>query len=290
VATGLGWAFTGVLLSYCARRQVATVTLLGPMNLLGLLIVFTVLPDYGRLRGGLLAGEWALAGVMLAAGMINAWGLLTLQRAMRRGHHGVTWAIGQSAMVVPFLVGVLVFGDAPGAWRLVGFAAILVSLFVLGRAEAEPDAATERQAGSGWMLQALSALALLGVGQVLSALPSYLPALADGARLRLPMFLLGNGSVMVVLWGRHGGRPDRRTLALALIGCVTGLAATLAMFRGLDLLAAVRLGALGFPIAVGTCIVGFATYSAAVLREPLTRERAMGLLLGLAGVVLLAIS
>jgi hypothetical protein len=53
--------------------------------------------------------------MMLAAGMINAWGVLTLQRAMRRGHHGVTWAIGQSAMVVPFLVGVLVFGDALGA-------------------------------------------------------------------------------------------------------------------------------------------------------------------------------
>lgn len=287
VATGFAWTFTGVILSWCSRHRLAPVMLLGPQSLLGVLVVFAVMPDYTRLRAGPTAGEWALVAVMLMAGMVNACGVLTLQRAMHRGHHGVTWAIGQSAMVLPFLVGVLVFGESPSPWRLLGLLAILASLFTLGYVESTPVEAN-KPAGPAWGLLALAALALLGSGQTLSALPSYMPALIDAAHLRLPVFYLGNGAIMIVLWRRHGGQPDRRIMILAIIGVVTGLSGTLALFHGLDLLAQARLASLGFPIAVGTCIVGFAVYSSAVLREPLTRGHLVGMMLGAAGVTLLA--
>jgi len=288
IGTGLAWAFTGVLLSYCAQRRIAATVLLGPQSIVGLTIIFATLPSYSQLRLGMPAGGWILAALMLAAGTINACGLLTLQHAMQRGHHGMTWAIGQSAMVLPFLLGVLVFGESPSVWRFVGLGAILISLFTFGRVRSTPVAASAQAAQPIWLPIALVALVLLGASQILSSLPSHIPALTDSARLRIPMFYLGNGAIMIVLWAQRGSRPDKRVLTLALVGAMTGVTGMLALFRGLDLLAAARLTSLGFPIAVGTCIVGFALYSAGILREPLTRTHIIGMALGVVGLALLA--
>lgn len=54
---------------------------------------------------------------------------------------------------------------------------------------------------------ALGARVLLGLGQALTSLPSHFPALADTARLRMPMIYLGNGAVFLGLWWHQGGRP-----------------------------------------------------------------------------------
>jgi drug/metabolite transporter (DMT)-like permease len=297
-ATGLSWAFGGALMSYCASRRIAVVTMLGPQLVLGLLVVSCVLPDYGAIAGGLPPGGRALAGVMLGAGMVNAFGLLAMQRAMKKGHHGLTWAIGQSAMVLPFLTGVLVFGEEPARGRLAGLAAMLAGIAVLGYAQkARPrPGATAPQAGEkgpassqawSWFLAALAALLLLGAGQALMTLPSHVPALTDSARLRLPLLYLGNAAIILTLWGRQGGRPGRLTLALALVGTVLGLAGGVALFHGLDLLAGADLASIGFPIAVGSCVLSFAAYSALVLRETFTRRHVAGIALGLAGMVLL---
>jgi drug/metabolite transporter (DMT)-like permease len=287
VATGLGWAFLGVQLSYCAQRRIPMVTMLGPQQVLGLLIVFSVVPDYPAISKGLSHDTWLLAAVMLAAGVLNAVGLLALQRAMRMGHHGVTWVIGQSAVILPFLAGMVLFGEPSTAVRWCGVGAIIAGIVALGCARHEQE--VERPSSMfSWFAVAASALVLLGVGQVLQTLPSHLAGLADAMRLRIPLLSFGNGAIILVLWLRDGGRPARRTLAMAAIGTVIAVVATLTLFRGLDILAQAGMGALGFPLAIGSSVVGFAVYSAVVLREPVTRWHVAGMALGGLGMLLLA--
>jgi drug/metabolite transporter (DMT)-like permease len=257
------------------------------MQIFGLLIVFCIVPDYRMLANGLPPGGWTLMGVMLAAGVVNAFGILALQRAMRKGHHGITWAIGQSAMIVPFLAGVLIFGEPPAAVRLAGVGAVLASLAAFGYAREDGARGRPPSKSWSWFLMALAALGILGVQQSLTSLPSHMPALTDTARLRIPFMFLGNAAIILALWRRDGGRPSRLTLALALVGVVIGVPGSLALIRGLDLLAGGSMASLAFPVAVGSCVLSFAAYSALVLRETFTRWHVAGMAVGLTGMILL---
>lgn len=290
LTTGLAWAFTGVLLSHCARNRIRAVTLLGPQMALGLLLAFSILPNHRALAGGLPLSAWLLAAVLIGSGLLNAMGILTMQRAMRAGHHGITWAIGQSAMVLPFLAGTLLFGEPVSSLHLVGVGAIVISLAVLGGTRKDTEVQDRRENPRSWFLLAVATLVLLGLGLVMAALPSHMPRLTDPANLRVPSLCLGNAIIYLTLWGREGGMPDRRTMALAVVGAIVGTASTLTMFCGLDLLSQAQMAAVGFPIAVGTCVVSFGLYSAVVLREPVTRWHLVGLALGLVGVVCVSTS
>lgn len=288
ILTGLCWTFVGALLSYCASNRIAVVTLLGPQSIMAIVVSVLVLPDYSILGRGVSSGMWALIGVMLAAGLANGFGILLMQKAMGLGHHGMTWAIGQSALMMPFLVGVLLFGEKPTLWRVVGVCAIVLSLVIFGAAGEHKENGQWRKTPRSWFLLALASLVILGAAQAFMTLPSHLPTLTDTANLRMPLLYLGNGAVIVALWHRCGGRPTKLTLWLAVVGVVIGFVATFALFRGLDLMARCQLVSLGFPIAVGACIVAFALYSALWLREPFTRRHLAGLILGLTGMVLLS--
>ncbi len=288
IFTGLCWTFVGAVLSYCTRNRIAVVTLLGPQSVLAVLIAFWFLPDYSLLRQGMPAGMPALVGVMLAAGLANGIGILVMQRAMSMGHHGMTWAIGQSALIMPFLAGLLIFHEPPTVWRLAGVGAILSSLVVFGLAREHAEEGHSRKVPRSWFPLALATLVILGVGQVLITMPSHIPALTDTARLRMPLIYFGNGAVIFALWHRQGGRPSRRTLALAVIGVAIGFIGMFSLLRGLDLLAGCQMASLGFPIAVGSCITLFALYSATALRESFTRRHLAGLVLGITGIVLLS--
>ncbi len=288
IFTGLCWTFVGAVLSHCTRNRIAVVTLLGPQSVLAVLIAFWFLPDYSLLRQGIPAGMPALIAVMLAAGLANGVGILVMQRAMSMGHHGMTWAIGQSALIMPFLAGLLIFHEPPTAWRLAGIGAILSSLILFGLTREHAEEGHSRKVPRTWFPLALTTLVILGVAQVLTTMPSYIPALTDTARLRMPLLYLGNGAVIVALWHRQGGRPNRPTLTLAVIGMATNFTSIFSLFRGLDLLAGYQMLSLGYPIAVGSCITLFALYSAVVLREPFTRRHLAGMVLGLTGIVLLS--
>jgi drug/metabolite transporter (DMT)-like permease len=286
--TGLCWTFVGAVLSHCTRNKIAVVTLLGPQGVLCVLVAFLFLPDYSLLRQGIPAGVPALVGVMLLAGLANGVGILVMQRAMSMGHHGMTWAIGQSALIMPFLAGLLLFHETPTAWRIAGVGAILSSLIFFGQAREHAEEGQSDKVPRSWFPLALATLVILGVGQVLTSLPSHIPALTDTARLRMPLIYLGSGAVICAQWHHQGGRPNRSTLILAVMGVVIGFMAMFSLFRGLDLLAGCQMASLGFPIAVGSCITLFALYSAIALHEPFSRWHLAGLVLGLTGVVLLA--
>ena len=78
----------------------------------------------------------AVAGVMLPSGFAGLFGFLSMKKAMEYGYHAIGWCIVQSAMLCPFLAGMLWFGDRVTLWRTGGMVLLTASLILLGAAAA----------------------------------------------------------------------------------------------------------------------------------------------------------
>jgi len=75
-----------------------------------------------------------LALVIGLAGVVSGLGMLLMTRSMALGHGGISWAISQSALVVPFLAGVLLEGDR-GVRRPRRLASPVVDPLAVGRVD-----------------------------------------------------------------------------------------------------------------------------------------------------------
>lgn len=292
VVAGLGWAVTGTLLSHLARHRIPAAAVLAMQMLVAMTLAWVILPDYSALAESGITVHWRLVLLMFSGGLINGVGVLTMQYAMRSGHTGVVWAIGQSALVLPFIVGLAFFDESVTVMRVLGVGAILTALIIYAssRSHAPVTAPGAAPSDSRWFLKALSVMLIFGVSQSVMSLPSHLPALTDTARLRVPSFFLGFCLFFVVVWARHPLRPQPRTLGFAAICGVTAVTSTLLLFLGLDRLAQAQMVSIGFPIGIGASILFYTLYSLAILREPFSLRHASGMAANLGGLVALAMS
>ena len=106
--------------------------------------------------------EWLLLlGTVGVSGILRQATMLMMARAMQRGRPSVTWAVVQSAMVCPFLFGVLAWREKPSLWQWLGLAFLLLGLVFAARSRPPPsDGRGEK--GPGWVT--LTALGFLMVG------------------------------------------------------------------------------------------------------------------------------
>ena len=75
-------------------------------------------------------------------------------------------------------------------------------------------------------------------------------------------------------------------IALALVTtCSQGL-----LITALDFLAQAQAIGIGFPLAIGSSIIGFNLYSSIRLKEPFTPTTLVGLALGITGIILLSLA
>ncbi len=292
LAAGLGWAVTGTLLSHLARHRIPAAAALAMQMLVAMTLAWVILPDYSVLGESGIVAHWRLILLMFSGGLINGAGVLTMQYAMRSGHTGVVWAIGQSALVLPFIVGLAFFGEPVTVMRVLGVGAILTALIIYAstRSRAPVTAPGAAPSDSSWFLKALSVMLIFGLAQSVMSLPSHLPALTDTARLRVPCFYLGFGLFYFVVWARHPLRPQPRTLGFAALCGVTAVTSTLLLFLALDRLAQAQMVSIGFPTGIGASILFYTLYSMAILREPFSLRHAVGMAVNLTGLVALAMS
>ncbi len=293
LATGLGWTITGSMLSYMARKGISVVTLLVPQILLSVVLASIFLPDYKALTTGHVVGLLPLAILLIGAGILNAAGILVLQAAMRAGHHGTAWSIGQSALVVPFLTGISCFHEPLPLGRILGVAAIITSLVAFGMAQEKQigssPAVTSSKSRRGFLL-ALAALFIFGIAQTIMSLPSHLPGLTDTARLRVPLLYLGHSVVYLGWWWRKPEKLQLHVTVIAALCSIVAITSTLLLFLGIDRLAKVEMASVGFPVAVGCSIICFAIYSALIMREQFSRWHAIGLTAALSGIICIVLS
>ena len=252
-------------------------------------------------RPGCPTRTWALviAGTLLS-GVFNYLMILAMGWGMRRGPNAIVWAIIQSGLIYPFLMGWLVFNVPMGPRRFCGIVLIVASVFLYASRTTGKE--TPGSGGAGplrqWLPAALLGMLCCGINQCGANLPSYLESGQEfSGTFRTFMLYAGillSALLHIVLQRVRGSRAappkpgEMRGLAVWTlgIGVLSFLAAKYLAFPGLDKLESLGAGSMGYPVAVAACIIGFFPYGVFVLRERIDARQAVGAVLGLVGILL----
>ncbi|MCC7409392.1 MAG: hypothetical protein IT442_15115 [Phycisphaeraceae bacterium] len=287
IATGVLWAVQGVIFSRVVITRRA---------LLGFLIVSSgvsaagaavLLTPWPRVLAGDVPDWPSLMATQLAAGLINAYSMDALRRALRAGHHGMVWTVSQTALVFPFLYALLVIGE-PVRWIGVGgVAVIVVSLFILGRTK--PEHADGRStAGRQWLLLAIWCMVLFGAINTLLTVPTYWPVWDGMKGLRTTLFFAGSflGFVSAGLVRRV--LPPRDVMVVGVVHGLTAVVNIFVLVMAMDAVEPYGRAGVVYPLGVGVNILTFALYACVILRERSGSLGYLGAAATLAGVVLVA--
>lgn len=287
--TGACWVIIGAVAGHAARRNLPVGTVQACSAVLSVLISSAVLYCRPDPECAFSIRFWTMASIF-GSGFFNYFVIQLMSRAMKTGPNGIVWATIQSALIFPFLVGVLCFGVALTIPRLGGLAAIVTALALFGLAR------DNRVQGSGWKWAAVGSLLLAGINQNLSNLPSYFPeAAAVGSVSRSLAASLGTLTAFLIAdWRTLLARTAalKNPLMWRYIACLSGsglVTGYLLMYRGLNLVAEAGAGAISYPVLVSSCIVSFTLYSIFVLKEKPKPLQLGGLGLALCGIVLISL-
>lgn len=226
--------------------------------------------------------------------MMNFVMLQLMSQAMQCGPNGIVWAIIQSAMVFPFLGGILFFDVRFTLLRGAGIVLLLAALVLFALAKDN-----SRSSGGKWKLLAFAGLAITAVQQNLTMMPSYFEA-AQGVPSILRALAAAAGTfTMAVLWElprldrarREKLKSGMKTPVLwkyvAALQFFNLLFAYTLYFPGMNVMARAGMGGMCYPMMVGSCIVSFTLASIWLLKEKIRPVQAAALAICIAGLVLI---
>ena len=228
----------------------------------------------------------AYAALEVLAGIFGIAAIWASTEALRRGPTGPTFLILSYGIVVPVLASVLFYGEPLGWLRVVGLAIVAVSIPCLQGPRREAGApAAARHPSAAWMAYAAASFLLYGAASVL--LRDAVHRNASGhfylgvVLLAYVGNLVGSGLGLAI----SGQRPTR---ADAWWGTATGMLNFAAFIITLFVMRNMG-GVLLFParlvISVGVVVL----LAIVVFKERPSLRTAVGLALGTAGIVLVAI-
>jgi len=289
VATGSSWVVIGAVIGHASKRGLPVSSIQACSAAVSVLVGGTVLFCHPDPDCAFPVRFWTMASIF-GSGFFNYFVLQLMGKAMKSGPNGIVWAIVQSALVFPFLVGVTVFGVALTGPRIGGIIAIVAALALFGFAR------ENRVHGHGWRAAAIGSLLLAGINQNLSNLPSYFPEAAavssvsrslSAAFGALAAFVLANRKSLPSRIGDlNNPAVWKFTACLAGSGLTTGY---FLLYRGLNLVAEAGAGAVSYPVLVSSCIASFTLYSRFILKEKMKPLQLGGLGLALVGIILITL-
>lgn len=279
--TGLSWTAIGVVLSCCAKQRLDVITYSMIQTAITAVLAFLLYADLGKAEG---REVWIPVLAVFGAGALNSIAQMIVKSAMAHGNHGPIWTISQSALIIPFLAGVVLWGNRGTTGQWLGTGLIVGGILI--------PALGKFRNFKLWIRPALVAFFLFGVVQTLYMVPSQLAGYRDSAGLR--PFLVAFGGLTgweLVRFQRHTRFVlNRATLILAPGMAVLSLVSLKLFFLGLDQLSRAGLGNVGIPLIVGCNIVGFSFYSLLILRERPSRLETSGMLAVLTGIATIAMN
>lgn len=214
-------------------------------------------------------GAWGMrvliCGSVFLAGCCNFLMLCLMRRAMRQGSEGAVWGIVQSAMIAPFLMGMVLFGVEPTPMRLNGIVLVLIGILLFSRKRRE----TGRAGSYRWLVPAFAAFAASGLAQCFANLPSYWRECTMSSEWRACLVQLGTMAAfgMALPFRRKKLRPEGTWSAVLLLAAVQILALFFFFYRGLNRVAEHGCGSIGYPVAQGCSIVGFLVFEMIVRKK-----------------------
>lgn len=282
--TGLCWVGIGIVVSQAARERLDMdfIQSAAAAIILGAAIGMMFLRNSFRVPVG---GMWACYGALLAAGAGNFLMLSWMRHAMAIGNNGAVWGIVQSAMICPFVMGMVFFGVAPEWNRLSGLGLVLAGIFLLSRATPAGTVSGRR-----WLLPAFGAFAASGTAQCLANLPSYWMQLEISSELRAGLVQAGTIALFLISLPvqRRGANRKNCLKPVLLLSTIQILSLFFFFYRGLNIVAARGCGSIGYPIAQGGCIAFFLLYNRCVLRQKNPRSVLLALPALCGGIFLMA--
>lgn len=292
---GFFWIGIGVAVSKCSERGWNYNIVQGLTYLGSAMICAVILAGKSVSTGS--SGISGFGFLMCSlGGFANFYNYVLTAKAMQRGPNGLVWGIMQSGLVGTFLLGVIFFGEKPAPLRLAGLFMIICGVLVMGLAKNKKNSVRISEGTSkNWVLFSLGAMLLSMVTQCCNILPSYFPEMGEnGAVSRtLGMYFGGViGFVLTTLPGmirskNFGGGGEWITAGILII---TNTSASLFFFyRGLDLLTQSGCGGLGYPVAIGVCVIGFSLYSLLALKEKFARLSLAGLTAVCLGIIVISL-
>ena len=287
---GILWIGVGIAVSRCSARGWNYGIAQG-LSCLGAVLICAVLLAAGRFRAEPAEFSWFGFLASCLAGVANFYTNILMAKAMRRGPNGLVWGIVESALIGPFLMSVVFFGEQPGAIQAAGLLLILGGVLAMGIAKDDRSSAR----GKGWLVFALGALLLAMTTQCCNTLPSYFPEMGGNDAVVRTFGLYFGGlagfaftSLPGMIRRRDFGGRGEWTIAVTLTVLNTS-AGLFFFYRGMDLLVGIGRAGLGCPLAIGVCVIGFSLYSLLILKEKFPRTSLAGLGAACLGIILIAI-
>lgn len=273
---GILWSFIGVYYKLLANWKINPFNIGIVTGIFGIALSLTAVTHTGRfLSGELPLPDWKYALFVCAAGFLNTAGCYVLQRSMLYGRSGVTWAIGQSALIVPFLAVTILYSEPWNFIKLAGTAAILCGMALFALKNSGGDAPRPRY---GLQL-ALISFAILGVAQTMFSVTSFFEYKDPGASR--PLFV-GVGTLVATIASKialkdKGFSFERKLIPIMILLAAQTVAILFLQFLALDNLKKCGMNGIFFPVAIGLCIGGYSLWAVLFFKEKPTKILAAGL-------------
>ncbi|MCC7145701.1 MAG: hypothetical protein IT443_04580 [Phycisphaeraceae bacterium] len=289
--TGVLWAVLGVIFSVIVWRKQSLLSFLQISCALSTIGAGIFLTPWPRVLAGDMPGWVGLAVSQLLAGLINAYGMYCLQRAMNAGHHGMVWTMTQAALIFPFLYALIVIGEPPQTLGIIGVGVIILSLVMLGRSKTQSDHVRSSKLGKyAWLYWALWTFVVLGAVNILASMPSYWPDWTGKAGLRTTLFFAGNLLGFVLADWTQPRRWTRDLMGIGLLHGTLAMVCIATLFAATDALSVHQRAGIVYPLGISIDIIAFALYAFVFLRERSGVLGYLGVSTTLAGVVLVVLA
>lgn len=291
VLTGICWTGLGVIVSKNAKTGVSTPLVLGASTLMVAIICAVCLFFKGSFPLNL-SGKYGLTHLLyLTCGFFNFLAFVLMSKAMRIGNNGIVWSIVQSALICPFMMGIIAFGVEPRITRLAGVSLVLFAIIMMGLSKSE-NQKHEKGGSKLWLWITLLGFLDAGLTQCLANVPSYWPEAQSMSPIEKTMSSqMGNVlGCLVFEWKHIFTKESWRGITRPLISylALNLLNQFAFFFNGLEKLAQAGAGSIGYPIGLGLCISAFFTYSLFIIHEKTTKLGLCGFFACLAGIIVIS--
>ena len=236
---------------------------------------------------------WA-CGALFTGAFINFFMMQLMSEAMQKGPNGVIWAIIQSALIFPFIGGIVFFDVVLNFWRGLGIVLLLSALVFFGMVKSN-----NRKGDSSWKRLAFAALAICAVQQTLTTAPSYYPEAREIPSIIRALATAGGALSAAVIYNviRLKKEPALKNLFISnflnfrlwkYVGALQFFNLIFAytlFYPGMDVMAKAGMGGMCYPMMVGSCIVSFTLTSVFILKEKVRSIQLIALGLCISGLV-----
>lgn len=286
ILTGIIWAMLGANSSRMAKSGCDPIAFSAVSTSFSMLWAWLFVADWGKLLHQSIPRFNDLLIIMpLSAVAGTAYSIFMLY-AMKKGHTGISWTISQSAMVVPFLLSIAIWNDKVSYAGMAGVAMVLLTFLLLGSNKGVKT--TQKTEFIWYPLIALTFISI-SLQQLITMIPSHWAGWTDVANLRIPIAGTTSFIIQISLMLIMKKRANKKILLNALIQSILGIISSKIFYTAMDLISPTGYLPIVYPLAVSICIIGVTLYSMFIIKEHFGKREVIGVVSGLAGIILISI-